>query len=74
MQKHKKVAAVAAAVAGIIGVGFALAQPAPGPMSFFLTSAGSGMAATWAGSPARTDLPKPGPGGRSRGARRGART
>ena len=42
MQKHKKVAAVAAAVAGIIGVGFALAQPAPGPMSFFLTSAGSG--------------------------------
>jgi hypothetical protein len=42
MQKHKKVAAVTAAIAGVIGVGFALAQPAPGPMSFFLTSAGSG--------------------------------
>jgi hypothetical protein len=42
MQKHKKLAAAAATVTGIIGVGFALAQPAPGPMSFFLTSAGSG--------------------------------
>ena len=39
MHKHKK---VAAAVIGIIGMGFALAQPPTGPMSFFVTSAGSG--------------------------------
>ena len=42
MHKHKKIAAVAVAVTGIIGVGLALAQPPPGPMSFFLTSRGSG--------------------------------
>jgi hypothetical protein len=42
MHKRKRIAALAAAVTGIIGVGFALAQPAPGPMSFFLTSRGSG--------------------------------
>jgi hypothetical protein len=39
MHKHKK---VAAAVIGVIAVGYALAQPATGPMSFFVTSAGSG--------------------------------
>jgi hypothetical protein len=42
MHKHTKLAAVAAAVTGIIGVGLVLAQPAPGPMSFFLSSRGSG--------------------------------
>ena len=42
MHKHKKLAAVAAVVTGIIGVGLVLAQPAPGPMSFFLASRGSG--------------------------------
>jgi hypothetical protein len=40
MHKHTKIAAVAAALVGIIGV--ALAQPPTGPMSFFLTSRGSG--------------------------------
>jgi hypothetical protein len=39
MHKHKK---MAAAVIGVIAVGYALAQPATGPMSFFVTSAGSG--------------------------------
>jgi hypothetical protein len=42
MHKHKRIAAVAAVVTGIIGVGLALAQPPTGPMSFFLTSRGSG--------------------------------
>lgn len=41
MHKHKKIA-VAAALAGIVGAGLALAQPATGPMSFFVTSKGSG--------------------------------
>lgn len=41
MRKHKNIAA-AAALAGILGVGLAVAQPPPGPPSFFLTSAGSG--------------------------------
>jgi hypothetical protein len=41
MHKHKTIAA-AVALTGVIGMSFALAQPAPGPMSFFLTSAGSG--------------------------------
>jgi hypothetical protein len=42
MRKQKTIAAAAVALTGVIGLGFALAQPAPGPMSFFLTSAGSG--------------------------------
>lgn len=41
MQRNTKIAA-ALALTGIVGVGLAVAQPAPGPMSFFLTSAGSG--------------------------------
>ena len=42
MKKYKKAAAVAAIVTGIVGAGFAVGQPPTGPMSFFLTSAGSG--------------------------------
>ncbi len=42
MIKHKKLVAVTVTVTGLIGVALALAQPAPGPMSFFLTSRGSG--------------------------------
>ena len=42
MHKHKKIAAVVMALTGIIGVGLALAQPPTGPMSFFVTSSGSG--------------------------------
>jgi hypothetical protein len=42
MHKHNKIAAVVVAVTGIIGVGLAIAQPPPGPMSFFLSSRGSG--------------------------------
>jgi hypothetical protein len=42
MNKQKKVVTVAAALAGLVVVGLALAQPPTGPMSFFLTSAGSG--------------------------------
>ncbi len=43
MRQHKKIAAaVAAMLTAMVGVGLALAQPAPGPMSFFLTSRGSG--------------------------------
>ena len=42
MQKHKKFMAAVAALTGLISIGFALAQPAPGPLSFFLTSRGSG--------------------------------
>jgi hypothetical protein len=41
MHKHKKIV-VAAALTTIVGVGIALAQPPTGPMSFFLTSRGSG--------------------------------
>ena len=40
--KKQKVAAVIVSVAGIVGVGLALAQPPTGPMSFFLASRGSG--------------------------------
>jgi hypothetical protein len=40
MHKHTKIVAVAIVVTGIIGV--ALAQPPTGPMSFFVTSRGSG--------------------------------
>jgi hypothetical protein len=42
MRNHKKVMAAAAIITGLVGVGIALAQPAPGPMSFFLASRGSG--------------------------------
>jgi hypothetical protein len=42
MKKHEKLAAVAVAVTGIASAGLALAQPPTGPVSFFLTSAGSG--------------------------------
>jgi hypothetical protein len=42
MRKYKKIVAAVATITGIVVVGFALAQPAPGPMSFFLTSRGSG--------------------------------
>jgi hypothetical protein len=41
MRKQKKIA-IAVALAGIVGAGLALAQPATGPMSFFITSKGSG--------------------------------
>jgi hypothetical protein len=41
MHKHKKIG-IAVALAGILGVGLAVAQPPPGPPSFFVTSAGSG--------------------------------
>ena len=40
MQKHKIIGAVT--LAGLVVVGLALAQAPTGPMSFFLTSAGSG--------------------------------
>src|SRR5262245_49138421 len=40
MHKHTKIAAIAVVVTGVIGV--ALAQPPTGPMSFFVTSRGSG--------------------------------
>jgi hypothetical protein len=39
MHTHKK---IAAALTSLIAVGYALAQPPTGPMSFFLTSRGSG--------------------------------
>lgn len=42
MNKQKKVVTIVAGLAGLAAVGWALAQPAPGPMSFFLTSRGSG--------------------------------
>lgn len=42
MQKHKKLAALAVAITGIVSVGVVIAQPPTGPMSFFLTSRGSG--------------------------------
>jgi hypothetical protein len=42
MKRHDKIAAVAATLVGVVGVGFALAQPPTGPMSFFLASRGSG--------------------------------
>jgi hypothetical protein len=41
MHKHKKIG-IAVALTGILGVGLAVAQPPPGPPSFFVTSAGSG--------------------------------
>lgn len=41
MHKHKKIG-IAVALTGIFGVGLAVAQPPPGPPSFFVTSSGSG--------------------------------
>jgi hypothetical protein len=41
MHKHKK-AALGLALAGMVGAGLAIAQPPTGPMSFFVTSKGSG--------------------------------
>ena len=41
MRRYTKIAA-AVALTSIVGAGVALAQPPTGPMSFFLTSAGSG--------------------------------
>ena len=41
MRTQKKIA-VAVLLTGVVGAGLALAQPPTGPMSFFLTSAGSG--------------------------------
>ena len=43
MRKYNKVAVIAATLTGVVGVGLALAQPPTGPMSFFLTSSGSGQ-------------------------------
>ena len=42
MNKQNKIVTIVAGLAGLVAVGWALAQPAPGPMSFFLTSRGSG--------------------------------
>lgn len=42
MNKQKKIVTIVAGLTGLVAVGWALAQPAPGPMSFFLTSRGSG--------------------------------
>lgn len=42
MRKHKKATAAVAALTGLVAIGFAVAQPPTGPMSFFLTSRGSG--------------------------------
>jgi len=42
MNKQKKTLTIVAGLVGLGVVGWALAQPAPGPMSFFLTSRGSG--------------------------------
>jgi hypothetical protein len=41
MNKHKKIG-IAIAVTSVLGLGLAVAQPPPGPPSFFVTSAGSG--------------------------------
>jgi hypothetical protein len=42
MQKHKKIATAIAVVSGILAVSYAIAQQPTGPMSFFVTSRGSG--------------------------------
>jgi len=42
MQKKKKIAMTTLAFCGLFGAGLALTQPPTGPMSFFITSAGSG--------------------------------
>ena len=42
MQEHKKIAARSLALCAVLGAGLAQSQPPPGPMSFFVTSSGSG--------------------------------
>jgi hypothetical protein len=42
MRKYKYLAMTSVALTGLLGAGLALTQPAPGPVSFFLTSVGSG--------------------------------
>jgi len=42
MQEHKRIAARSLAICAVLGAGLAQSQPPPGPMSFFVTSSGSG--------------------------------
>ena len=42
MNRNKKIAMTGLAFCGLLGAGLALTQPPTGPMSFFVTSAGSG--------------------------------
>jgi len=42
MQKNRKLAMIGLAICGLLGAGLALTQPPTGPMSFFVTSSGSG--------------------------------
>jgi len=49
MNKNRKVVVTGLAFCGLIVAGLALAQQAPGPFSFFLTSAGSGKGADLGG-------------------------
>lgn len=42
MKRNRRIQTAVIAITGIMGVGLALAQPPSGPMSFFLTSRGSG--------------------------------
>jgi hypothetical protein len=42
MQRTRTIGAVALAACGLLGAGLALTQPPTGPMSFFVTSTGSG--------------------------------
>jgi len=42
MQDHKKIVARSLALCALLGVSLAQSQPPPGPMSFFVTSSGSG--------------------------------
>src|SRR5690606_11182356 len=42
MHGNKKITLMGAVFAGLLSAGFAAAQPAPGPMSFFVTSTGLG--------------------------------
>ena len=42
MRRNKRIALMSVAFCGLVGAGLALTQPPAGPMSFFLTSNGSG--------------------------------
>lgn len=42
MTRNKKIAMTGVTLCGLLGAGIALTQPPPGPMSFFVTSVGSG--------------------------------
>ena len=42
MQNKRKIAMISVAAFGLLGAGLALTQPPTGPMSFFITSSGSG--------------------------------